>query len=312
MGKTELKEAKEILEMKTEHFEEEIRKLKTNLKSSEETFQVQTVHFNGELRKVKTELRQSKTSLDQLQRKNAWLKENLENASKIQDNFISKIEDLAQSNSQEIEKVVVELKASKEMLLLKNDDLNEQIENVKTASQSSQRKLQASLDKVQRENVLLTRNLETASENLENVSSRLQSVAQSTSKEPIFFDYTLGDHMTSTGKWEIIKFDRPEAVSATKIYDESTGIVTIEEDGLYYFYAHGLPYEKSDSFWFNIYVDDEMACRAYKDDGTDAHMSCAIVRHLKRGQTIYVIKYNKLLGAGSSYPNTGFLGFKLQ
>ena len=111
---------------------------------------------------------------------------------------------------------------------------------------------------------------------------------------------------------EIVVFDVPMAVSATKIYDESTGKVTIEEDGLYYFYAHGYPYATSDQFWLEIYVDDERACRAYKGDGTDAHMSCAIVRHLKRGQTIYVQKYNKLLGAGSSYPNTGFLGFKLQ
>ena len=118
--------------------------------------------------------------------------------------------------------------------------------------------------------------------------------------------------MTSTGRYEIVKFDVPRAVSATKIYDESTGKVTIEEDGVYYFYAHGLPYEKSGSFYLYIYVDDEAACSAFKEDGTRAHMSCAIVRHLKRGQTIYVIKYNKLLGAGSSYPNTGFLGFKLQ
>ena len=206
----------------------------------------------------------------------------------------------------------IELKESKDTFQLENDHLNKEVENIKTASQSSQRKLQASLVELQRENVLLKKHLETASENLENVSTKIQTLAQSSSKEPIFFDYTLGSNMLGEYRLEIVKFDVPMAVSPTKIYDESTGKVTIEEDGLYYFYAHGLPYEKSDAFALYIYVDDKRACYAFKEDGTRAHMSCAIVRHLKRGQTIHVIKYNKLLGAGSSYPNTGFLGFKLQ
>ena len=288
--KSELKSSKEILERKTEHFEEEIEKLKIELKSSKESFRLKTDNFEDELRKVKTELRSSRTSLYQLQRENARLRENQENASKNQDNIMSKIEILAESSSQEIE-------------------------NVKTASQSSQRKLQASLVQLQRENVLLKKNLETASKNLESVSTKIEIIDQSSSKEPIFFDYTLEHHMTSTG-YEIVKFDRLMAVSATKIYDRSTGKVTIKEEGLYYFYAHGLPLEKSGVFYLNIYVDDEAACRAWKNDGTDAHMSCAIVRHFKRGQTIYVKKSNKLYGTylngGRSYPHTGFLGFKLQ
>ena len=282
--KSELKSSKETLEIKTDHFEKEIEKLKIDLKASKEMLRVQSVHFNWELRKVKTELRSSKTNFDQLQRENARLKENLENASKIQDNLMSKIENLAQSNSQAIA-------------------------NVKTTSQSSQRIFQASLVKLKRENVLLKKKFETVSENLGNVSTKIQTVAQSSSKEQIFFDYYLGHHMTSTGE-KIVKFDRPMAVSATKIYDESTGKVTIKEDGLYYFYVHGYPYEKSRLFDLYIYVDDEDACGAYKKDGTRASLSCAIVRHLKRGQQIYITKYNKLYG--SSYQDTGFLGFKLQ
>ena len=301
--KSELKSSKEILERKTDHYEEEIEQLKIELKSSKETLQLQTVHFNEELRKVKNELRSSKTSLDQLKRENALLKENQENASKNQDNLMTKIENLDQSSSLEIARVKTDLKSSKERLNLSSVRLNREIENVKTTSQSSQRRLQASLGELEREIVLIEINLE-------NVSSRIQTLAQSSSKEPIYFDYTLGHHMTSTGV-EIVKFDVPMAVSPTKIYDRSTGKVTIEEDGLYYFYVHGQPYEKSDYFNLNIYVDDEKACRAYKEDGTKANMSCAIVRHLKRGQKIYVQKKNKLYGR-ASYPNTGFLGFKLQ
>ena len=152
---------------------------------------------------------------------------------------MSKIEDLTRSSSQEFKRMRTELETSKKSFQLKNDDLNEKIENVKTASQSSHTKLQASLVKVQRENVLLKKNFETVSENLENLSTQVQTVGRSSSKEPIFFDYSLENHMTSTGRFEIVKFDRPMAVSATKIYDESTGKVTIEEDGLYFFYAHG-------------------------------------------------------------------------
>ena len=309
--KSELQSSKEILERKTDHYEEEIEKLKIDVKSSKETLQLQNVRFNGDLGKVKTELRSSKTSLDRLQRENAWLKDNLENASKNQDNLMTKIANLDQSSSREFKRMKTELETSKKSFQLKNDDLNEQIENVKTESQSSQ----ASLIQLQRENVFLKKRFETTSENLGNVSYQIQTLARSSSKEPIFFDYTLEHHMTSTG-YEIVKFDRLMAVSATKIYDRSTGKVTIKEEGLYYFYAHGLPLEKSGVFYLNIYVDDEAACRAWKNDGTDAHMSCAIVRHFKRGQTIYVKKSNKLYGTylngGRSYPHTGFLGFKLQ
>ena len=231
--KTELQSAKETLHLSTIHFNGEIQNLKTELKSSKETLELKTVHFEEELRKVKTELRSSKTSLDQLQRENARLKGNLENASKNQDYLMSEVKTLAQFSS----------------------------------------------------------------------------------KEPTFFDYTLRNKMNSTGL-EIVKFDRSRAVSATKIYDESTGKVTIEEDGLYYFYAHGRPCDKSNKFILYIYVDDEIGCTAYKEDGTMAHMSCAIVRHLKRGQQIYVKKINKLFGTyfsvdGNYYPHTGFLGLKL-
>ena len=111
--------------------------------------------------------------------------------------------------------------------------------------------------------------------------SEMGTLAKSSANEPIFFHYTLGHSMNSTGA-DIVKFDTPKAISPKRIYDESTWKVTIEEEGLYYFYVHCLP------------VD----------------MSCAIVRHLKRGQQIYVRKNNKLFG--SSYPHTGFLGFKLQ
>ena len=235
----------------TKHFTEELRKIKTELQSAKETIQLNMVHFNGEIQKVKTEL-----------------------------------------------------KTSQETLQVKSDLFDEEMKTVKTELESSK----TSLDQLQRENAWLKERLENASKNQDIVMSKIESLAPSTSQVPIFFDYTLGHSMTSTGNNEIVKFDRPRAVSATKIYDESTGKVTIEEDGLYYFYAHGLPLEKSGSFAFSIYVDDEQACAAFKEDGTRANMSCAIVRDLKRGQQIYVKKYKKLNGN----INTGFLGFKLQ
>ena len=236
----------------TKHFTEEIRKIKTELQSAKETIQLNTVHFNGEINKVKTEL-----------------------------------------------------KRAKETLQSKSDHFDEELKQVKTELESSK----TNLDQLQRENARLKENLENASKNRDNIMSKIETLAQSSSKEPIYFDYSLESSMTFTGTFEIVKFDRPMAVSATKIYDRSTGKVTIEEDGLYYFYVHGLPLEKSD--WFNliIYVDDQIACAAGKEDGTRAHMSCAIVRHFKRGQTIHVQKVNKLYGGSLS---TGFLGFKIQ
>ena len=188
-----------------------------------------TKHFTEEIRKVKTELQSSKTSLDQLQRENAWLKENLKNASKNQDILMSKIE----------------------------------------------------------------------------------SVALSSSKEAIYFDYGLGKMTSSTN--EIVKFDIPRAISQTKIYDASTGKVTIEEEGLYFFYVHDVQYENSGWFAVYIYVNDELACSAYKSDGPKVHLSCVTVRHLKEGQQIYVKTYQKLLNLPDNYrPRIGFLGFKLQ
>ena len=268
----------------TQHFASELKKIKTELQVSKETSHLNMIHFNGqmenvtshfhgELEKVKTELESSKISLDQLQRENAWLKENLENASKNQLNITSKIENLAESSSQEFKKVKSELQSSKESFFAA---LNRRVGHVRTI-------LRTRLDQLQSDNARL--------------------------KEPIFFDYTLENHMTSTG-FEIVKFDRPRAVSATKIYDRSTGKVTIEDDGVYFFYAHGYPYDRSDWLTLYIYVDDEKACVASKTDGTRAHMSCAFVRHLKRGQQIYVKKDKRLFG--SRNPDTGFLGFKLQ
>ena len=329
--KTEVLSTKETLYLNTLHFngemknvssyfdtalKDEIEKLKTDLKWSKETLQRQTVHFNEELRKVKGELRSSKRSLNEMQRENSRLRENLENGSKTQDIIMSNIQIIARTSMQEIEKLKTELTSSKESFQLKNDHFDEEmikmktdlrssketldlksvhfnreIEKVKAASQSSQTRLKASLVQLQRENALLKKILDTASEN------------------QIYFDYSLSDHMTSTG-YEIVKFDVPRAVSSKKIYDESTGKVTIEEAGLYYFFVHGYPYEESDVFYLEMYIDDEEACSAWKRDGTKAHMSCAIVRDLKTGQQIYVKKYNKLYG--SNYPATGFSGFKLQ
>ena len=189
---------------------------------------------------------------------------------------------------------------------------NTEIKKIKTELQSSQASLQvntASLVQLQRENAWLKENFHATTKNLENITSQVQLGSESSSEEAIYFDYGLKTHMTSTGT-EVVKFDYQRAVSTTKIYDETTGKVTIPVDGRYYFYVHGLPYEKSGWFSLYIYVDDELACKAYKDDGTRANMSCAIVRHFKRGQTIYVKKSNKLSGSGNPY--TGFLGFKIQ
>ena len=323
--KTELQSTKESLRLKTaEHNAEiknltsnfhgelkkvktELEKVQTELKGSKEILQVKTGQFDAEIEIVKKELESSKTTLDQLRRENALLRENQENATKNQDNIVSKIDKIAQSSSQEIEKIKTELKSTKETLQLQIVHLNGDMKKVKTELRSSKTRL----DQLQHENARLKENLVNVSKNQENLMTRIENLARSSSKEPIFFDYSLGNHMTSTGKFEIVKFDRPRAVSATKIYNESTGKVTIEEDGLYFFYAHGSPYEKSGEFNLYIYVDYEMACRAYKEDGTRAHMSCAIVRHLKRGQTIYVQKWNKLQGDRWN-PHTGFLGFKLQ
>ena len=238
------------------------------------------------------------------------LKKNQENALKNQDNIVSKIDEIAQSNSQKIEKMKNELKSTKDSLQLQIIPLNGDMRKVKTELRSSK----TSVDQLQGENARLKENLEKASKNQDIITSKIETLAhehaQSSSKEPIFFDYTLEHHMTSTEKFETVKFDRLRAVSLKKIYDRSTGKVTIEEDGLYYFHVHGLPYEKSGLFWLFIYVDGEQACNAFKEDGTRAHMSCAFVRHLKRGQKIYVQKFNRLFG--DSDPQTGFLGFKLQ
>ena len=322
--KTELQSTKESLRLKTaqhknltsnfhgelKKVKKELEKVQTEQKSSRETLQVKTGQFDAEIKIVKNELESSKTGLDQLRRENALLRENQENALKNQDNILSKIDEIAQSKSQEIEKMKNELKSTKDSLQLQIVPLNGDIRKIKTELRSSK----TSIDQLQRENARLKENLDNASKNQQsdfyNLLTQIKNLAQSSSKEPIFFDYSLRSDMTSTGRSEIVKFDRPMAVSATKIYDESTGKVTIEEDGLYYFYVHGFPYEKSDWFSLSIYVDDERACVAQKEDGTRATLSCAIVRHLKRGQTIYVKKYNKLFG--NSYPNTGFLGFKLQ
>lgn len=134
-------------------------------------------------------------------------------------------------------------------------------------------------------------------------------MAQSSSQEAIYFDYGLKNHTLSSG-WKTVKFDIPRAVSPTKIYDSSTGKVTIEEPGLYYFYIHTLPYDTLGEFYLFIYVDDERACKAFKIDGIKNHMSCAIVRYLKRGQQIFVKTTDKIFN--SFYSSTGFLGFKLQ
>ena len=179
-----------------------------------------TKHFTEEIRKVKTELQSSKTSLDQLQRENAWLKENLKNTSKNQDILMSKIE----------------------------------------------------------------------------------SVAQSSWKEAIYFYYSLRKLSFRDG---IVKFDIPRAISPKKIYDASTGKVTIEEEGLYVFYVHGVQFENNDWSAVYIYVDDKLACSAYNGDGPKVHMSCVTVRNLKRGQQIYVKTYQKFFVLS-------FSGFKLQ
>ena len=212
----------------------------------------------------------------------------------------------------ELRKVKTELESSKESLHLTTIHFNWEIKNITSELKKVKTELESSktsLEQLQRENAWLKENLENASKNQDNIMTKIDSFAHSSSQEEIFFDYGLGNSMTSSG-WEIVKFDRPRAVSTIKIYDDSTGKVIIEEGGLYYFYTHGLPYEKSEWFSLYIYVDDERACQASKSDGTSAHMSCAIVRQLKRGQQIYVKKYNGLFG--HSDPYTGFVGFRLQ
>ena len=211
-----------------------------------------------------------------------------------------KNDEITKHFTEEIRKIKIELKASKETIQLNTA----QLEKVNTELESSK----TSLDQLQRENAWLKENPEKTSKNQDIIMSKIESLSQSSSQEAIYFDYSLGSSMTSTGR-EIVKFDRPRAVSPTKIYDASTGIVTIEEEGLYYFYAHGFPYDEYGDFILEIYVDDELACTAYKGYGL-THMSCAIVRHLKRGQQIHVKKSKKLIG--DIYCTTGFLGFKLQ
>jgi len=279
----------EKIEEVTRNFAEQMLKVKNELEAAKETNQLNMLHFNGELKKVKTELQSTKESLR--------LKTAEHNA---------EIKNLTSNFHGQLKKLQTELEGSRETLQLKNGQFDAEIKIVKNELESSK----TTLDQLRRENALLKKNQEKASKNQDIITSKIESFDLSSSKEPLFFDYTLGHSMTSTGRREIVKFDRPRAVSATKIYNKYTGKVTIEEDGLYYFYAHGLPYEKSGSFYLYIYVDNEAACTAHKEDGTRAHMSCAIVRHLKRGQTIYVQKDKKLFG--NSYPNTGFLGFKLQ
>ena len=229
----------------------------------------------------------------------------------VSNDFDEKIEEVTRNFAEQMLKVKNELEAAKETNQLNMLHFNGEIKKVKTELQSTKESSKTSLEQLQRENVRLKEHLESASKNQDNIMSKIESLAHSSSKEPIYFDYTLGNHMTSTD-FAIIKFDVPRAVSPTKIYDRSTGKVTIDEDGLYFFYVHGFPYEKNDGFGIYMYVDDERACQAYKEDGTRAHMSCAIVRHLKRGQTIYVKKYKKLRGGDRLNPHTGFLGFKLQ
>ena len=155
---------------------------------------------------------------------------------------------------------------------------------------------------------MLKENLETSSKNLENISPNIPTVAQSSSKEPIYFDYGLRNHTLSG--WKTVKFDIPRAVSPTKIYDSLTGKVTLEEPGLYYFYFHTLPYDKRGSFYIHLKVDSERACEVQKAEGIKHNMSCAIIRYLKRGQQIFVTTSAKIFN--SYYSHTGFLGFKLQ
>ena len=285
----------EKIEEITRNFAEQMLKVKNELQMAKETNQLNMLHFNGEIKKIKTELQSTKETL---RLKTAEHNAEIKN---LTSNFHGELKKV----KTELEKVQTELKGSRDTLQLKNSQFDAEIKIVKNELKSSK----TALDQLQRENALLRENQENASKNQDNLMSEIETLAQSGSKEPIFFDYSLRSYMTSTGT-EIVKFDDPMAVSATKIYDRSTGKVNIEEDGLYYFYVHGLPYEKSDSFYLEIYVDGERACKAYKEDGTRAHMSCAIVRHFKRGQTIYVRKYNKL--TGNSGPHTGFLGFKVQ
>lgn len=234
----------------------------------------------------------------------------------IANDFESRFYKITENFNDQLRKIKTEfgtkLKSSKETLHLTTINFNWEIKNVTSELQKVKRELESSktsLEQLQRENALLKENLENTSKNHDNIMTKIDSFAHYSSQEEIFFDYGLGNSMTSSG-WEIVKFDRPRAVSTTKIYDDTTGKVTIEEGGLYYFYTHGLPLEKSDWFSLYIYVDDERACQASKNDGTSAHMSCAIVRKLKSGQQIYVKKYNGLFG--HSDPYTGFVGFKLQ
>ena len=109
-----------------------------------------------------------------------------------------------------------------------------ELKKVKTELEASK----TSLEQLERENVWLKENLENTSKNQDNIMIKIDSFAHFSSQEEIFFDYGLGNSMTSSG-WEIVKFNRQRAVSTTKIYDDSTGKVIIEEGGLYYFYTHG-------------------------------------------------------------------------
>ena len=85
-------------------------------------------------------------------------------------------------------------------------------------------------------------------------------------KAPVYFNYGLRNHWTSNQR--IVKFDFDRGSSKGVPYNPYTGIFTVENEGLYLFYANMLRSSYTPSE-FSIKVDGETRCSVYSQGSTN-------------------------------------------
>ena len=146
-------------------------------------------------------------------------------------------------------------------------------------------------------------------ENLEQENFNLKYQLRNKS---IFFDFGLKDHISTSGS-EVLKFDLERTSSPDKPYNSASGVFSVSRSGLHFFHLHYLPKTSSGTSYVDIFIDEEVGCRAYStNDYTSA--SCAIVRYLEKGQHVFVKKYGQIYKGNPTTDQvyTGFMGVLLQ